>query len=276
MRNERSALALLASMLLLAGCGRSVDPIDRWLAGPLHSTYRPPGVAESAALVVAFEAALEGRPVDVSPWGYEALTHADSFALRERAPPSRGWGRYRVRHGDAWPLVLQAPHVGSDRFTGTIATALFHATRARLVAFSSARRDLPGADQANAADAPFARLGEAVAAAGAPWRLLQLHGYGAETARRYDLPEDGLVLSNGTRTIDPGLRALAACWRDAGFDVRLFPEEAAYPGGTRNAVGAALRRGDAQFIHVEMGLALRQGLVRRPHTLHRFSVCLAP
>jgi len=105
--------------------------------------------------------------------------------------------------------------------------------------------------------------------------VVQVHGFGAPTARKSALGEDSVVLGNGTLVPDPALRQLAACLGAAGFDARLFPEQARYPGGTGNTVGRRLReRARGRFVHLELGAALRRELLQHPGRMEAFSACL--
>lgn len=276
MRNSPLWFSCCIVLLWLSGCTHMNRPIDAWLLEGASPTHRAPTTAESELLSQAFAQAIGGRS---SPaWralGYESATWGQSTGWREAEPRTRGWGSYLLRQDASRALLLQAPHGDSDRHTAAIALALHRATGARMLAINSTHRGQPGADQANTPGAPFALMGGAAGRAGGGMRLVQLHGYGAETAARHSLPADGLVLSNGTRSPDRGLLAVSMCLKRAGFDARVFPSEAPYPGGTRNAVRAAMAAsGDAGFVHLELGDALRASLVRDASRLEALATCL--
>ncbi|MBA2239333.1 MAG: hypothetical protein H0W24_11630 [Lysobacter sp.] len=246
-----------------------------WLAGGRSDCYRAPTAVESMALSAAFARGLRGG--DVFGWmdlGHESTVWDAQHAVREASPRARGWGSYVFRSGDARALVVQAPHADSDRRTGDIALALYRATHARALALNSAHRALDGADQANAPGSPFALLGREAARPDVDALVVQVHGYGASTARRYGLAATDVVVSNATRVPDPALQLLAACLRGAGFDARLFPTEAPYPGGTRNAVRAAMEGVGGRFVHLELGADVRDELLQDPTRLDAFGACL--
>ncbi len=265
-----------AMLLLMAGCSHVRDPLHAWLQAGHSDRYRAPLPAESAALAAAFAQGLGG---EAAPgWadiGYEVRVSDGEHAMREVAPRTRGWGAFAYRTGTARALIVQAPHSDSDRRTGDIAFFLYRESHARMLAVNSAHRRLDGADQANVAGAPFALLGHEGAHPGVDAVVVQVHGFGAATATRYGLSSRSVVVSNGTHTPDPALRALAGCLARAGFDARLFPVEAPYPGGTRNAVRAAMAEaGGGRFVHLELGEALREDLAQSAAGLRSFAACL--
>lgn len=276
--DRRLTTALLLIVLgALSGCLRTRGvSMDDWLGASYSRTYAAPTPAQAAALTAAFDAALLGQAEQ--PWSavhYESWRWPDGFALRETAPPSLGWGAYVFRERPARALLVQAPHADSDRLTGTVALAVYRLTQARAVAINSAHRRLAGADQANVDGAPFALLSEAALLREPTTVVLQLHGYGRDTADRHGLSAATVVVSNGTREPDDALRAQAACLVQRGFDARVFPEQAGYPGGTGNAVRRVVdRHAGARFVHLELGADLRERLTRQPDLLGTFAACL--
>lgn len=276
MRTDARVTLLSAMILLMAGCTHLRDPLHDWLKVGRSEYYRAPTPAESALLSGAFARELRGDNRAVwEELGYETNAFGDAHAVREAVPRTRGWGGYVFRTGAARALVLQAPHADSDRRTGVIALALYRATGARVLALNSAHRSVDRADQANAVGSTFAMLGREAAKPDVDALVLQVHGYGAATAQRHGLAASSLVLSNGTRVPDPALRDLAACLADAQFDVRVFPTQAPYPGGTRNAVRAAMAgAGAGRFVHVELGEVLRADLVQDTARLQAFAACI--
>lgn len=276
MRTDARVTLLSAMILMMSGCTHLRDPLHDWLQAGRSEHYRGPTLAESTTLSAAFAHGLHDE--GVAGWqelGYESTTFGQDAAVRESMPRVRGWGGYVFRTGAARALVVQAPHADSDRRTGEIALVLYRATGARVLALNSAHRSLDGADQANAVEAPFTLLGREAARPEVDALVFQVHGYGAATAKRHGLAASSLVLSNGTRVPDRALLDLAACLADARFDVRLFPTQAPYPGGTRNAVRAAMAGpGAGRFVHAELGEALRAELVQDSARLQAFAACL--
>ncbi|MDQ3617323.1 MAG: hypothetical protein M3374_01115 [Pseudomonadota bacterium] len=266
-----------AVVLILAGCAtdRGSD-LERWMRRGYSESYRSPITEERAHLVAGFASGFAVQ--DATPFrqlGYVDAQIDGSLALHETTPAVRGWGAYAFRLGGGRRLILQAPHSESDIGTARIGIGLYALARGRAVALNSAHRSLPDADQAGAGDTPFLLFTQEALRAGPDTLVVQLHGFGEATALKYALTGETMVASNGTREPDPALRTFAACARGAGIDVRLFPEEAAYPGGTRNAVGRLVRNyPEARFMHLEMGASLRASLVREPSRLQAFAACL--
>lgn len=269
-------LAAIVMLMMMSGCLHRRDPLQEWLHAGYSASYRAPSPAESALLANALAQALDGEGAyGWEPLGHELLLSGSEHAVREAEPRTRGWGAYVFRTGVARALVVQAPHGESDLLTGEIAFDVYRAVGARVLAINSAPRSLAGADQANAEGAPFALLGREAGRATVNALVVQIHGYGASTAERHGLGVHSVVISNGTRTPDPALRALAGCLAQAGFDARLFPSEAPYPGGTRNAVRASMARaGGGRFVHLELGEALRRDLKRSTDRLQSFAACV--
>lgn len=283
MRKRGLFLACIV-LAMPAGC-RSPDSLEHWLREARSASYQPPDAAAQRALEQAFAPALAGV-VDAAAWlafGYElrlvgtgvAGSGVSEIAAREAAPVRRGWGAYVLRPGPARALLLQAPHAESDRGSGRIAFALYEQTQARGFARNTAHRRLPQADQARAGASPFVLLARAAVQFEPDIVVVQIHGFGSATAKRHGLADDCVVASNGSLSPDPKLRALAACLEASGFDVRLHPDEAAYPGGTRSPVGEELRRlGSGRFVHLELGSALRERLLAQPASMQSFAACL--
>lgn len=264
-------------MLTLAGCAtQRGSELERWMRDGYSEYYRAPDTDEQVRLGDAFAGAFATQ--DASAWrrlGYTDAQIDGSLALRESLPAFRGWGAYAVRMASGRRLVVQAPHSESDMGTATIGLALYAHGLARAVALNSAHRSLPDADQAGAADTPFLLFTREALRAGPDTLVVQLHGFGDSTARKYGLTGDTMVASNATREPDAALRAFAACARNAGIDVRVFPEQAEYPGGTRNAVGRLVRHyPQARFMHLEMGASLRASLIQQPSQLEAFAACV--
>lgn len=276
MRIDPRLTLLLATICVMAACTHTRDPLADWLGERRSDGYRPPDAADTAALAAAFDAALrDDAHAHWAALGYESRAFDEGTAVREAAPVQRGWGAYVFRAGPAAALVVQAPHVDSDLLTGEIALSVYRARRARALALSTAHRRLPDADQANATGAPFSLLAVEAVAHEPGTAIVQLHGYGEATAREHALSPDAVVVSNGTRRPDAALRALAGCLRTAGFDARVYPEQAPYPGGTRNAVRRAIAAREAgRFVHLELGRRLRDALVRDPKRVEAFAACL--
>lgn len=274
---SRPLLAVVAATLMLAGCasdGRT--DAERWMRRGYSASYRAPDEGERARLFGAFAGTLQTRdPMAWGALGYEDAAFEGSLAVREAGVPTRGWGAYAFRASDSRALLLQAPHSDSDKGTGTIALALYEHTGARALGLNSAHRTLPDSDQANAADTPFLLFTEAALRKSPDTLVLQVHGFGAATARRHGLSDATLVASNATREPDAGLLEFADCARASGIDARVFPIEAPYPGGTRNAVAGLVRRYPrARFMHLEMGAALRRSLLHDRMQLEALAACL--
>lgn len=269
-------LFLLPLLIAMTGCVHDTSALRPWLRASYSETYRRPADADRTGLADAFARALRDR--DPSGWAalhYESLHAEGQLAVREARPAVRGWGAYAFRDDGGRALLIQAPHSESDRDTGDIGLGVYLLARARALGLNSAHRSLPDADQAGAPDTPFLVMAEEALRLDPATVIVQIHGFGAETAERYGLSLDGAVVSNASREPDDALRAAARCMHDAGIDARLFPDEAPYPGGTRNAIGRLVARsGRGRFMHLELGSRLRRRLASDPSLLEAFASCL--
>lgn len=178
------------------------------------------------------------------------------------------------RFGWQQPIVLQAPHQGSDRWTGRLARQWFEQRPVAAAFWNLGSRKLALADGSLA---DLARREDHLLHAAAlglaehpEFRFVQLHGFARERAPQ---PVD-LVLSYGQRWPAPDLDALAACLGDAlGVRSATYPEQIKYLGGTTNALARALPAG--RFLHLEISAELRQRLVDNDPERQRLFDCVA-
>lgn len=203
--------------------------------------------------------------------------------LKEAEGQCEGRGIYLVRSKATLPLAITAPHRGSDRHTGTLASQLFAESGAAAAAWNSAPRkpsaDCPHAiDLAKAEDHPFTAFAVSFAQHYPSGRVVQLHGF--DRTKRTDAGgrDSGVILSNGTTEPDEALLDLADCLSIAlaPLPVRVFPLETGELGALTNTQGTALRDvGFAGFLHIEMDLDLRLALTQDAVKRATFLQCLA-
>ena len=95
--------------------------------------------------------------------------------------------------------------------------------------------------------------------------MLQLHGFGADTAPAGTLA----IVSDGTSTPDlASMGAMRAALRTRlEGPVLLFGVDSTVLGATTNVQGAALRSAGRPFIHLEMSPPTRKRLVKDPAPL---------
>lgn len=179
--------------------------------------------------------------------------------LEEKKPRRSGRGLYAFapaggRH------AIQAPHVPSDLHTGEIALRLGQEGHPRAIAWNTVPRqeaDLPHRD-----DSPLHAFSRAYAAAFPDERIVQLHGFDGERRAAEGGRGPGAILSATQAPPTPAMRELAACLRErVEPHTLLFGEDARELGGTRNRIARELLAGGFQgFVHLEMGLPLRESL----------------
>jgi hypothetical protein len=193
-----------------------------------------------------------------------------------------GQGLYLVRLGAAAELALLAPHGFFDRDTDVIAAGLLQAP-VRVVAFNTARRHYTrdgkrvDADLAHRSDSLFNALTRAFARRFPSGRVVQLHGFNAQTCTSEAGRTAAAIISAGTTTPSADSKAVAACLQSrlAG-PVRLYPRDIGELGGTTNVQGRLLRaEGHAGFVHVELSRETREQLRDDGRLRDGFGACLS-
>lgn len=175
--------------------------------------------------------------------------------------PSRRSGRGLYAFADEGGRhAIQAPHVPSDLHTGDIALAIGQQARPRVIAWNTVHRreaDLPHLD-----DSAMHALSRAFVAHAGQERIVQLHGFDATRSDRASDGEGDIILSSTRRPPSAAFRALAECIRSKVEPAtRLFGVDANELGGTRNRIaGELIDAGYQGFVHLEMGLKLRESL----------------
>jgi hypothetical protein len=157
-------------------------------------------------------------------------------------------------------LIVAAPHPFHDVGTGQIAARIFDEAPVRGLylatqdRYAGASAD-PAHSTEHALQAATATLADALPSA---W-FVQLHGFGPTTSLAAAVVSDGAAALSGA-TLAGAVQAVS---KALGVDdVRTGREVPALAGRT-NVQGAMLRN-RARFLHVELGLQIREQLQRRP------------
>ncbi|MFC7737634.1 hypothetical protein ACFQX4_17735 [Roseomonas sp. GCM10028921] len=215
--------------------------------------------------------------------GSETLT-----VLREAAEAETGKGFYvaRMPSPGIAPVALQAPHRSDDLGTGTIIARLLTGERRFAAAAWNTvprRYDDPSgrridSDLAHAPVSHFNAFTRAFGRAYPGGLVAQIHGFEQGRRNGQASASADMILSGGTSSPGPQVRARAACLRATSepWEVRLYPDDVRELGGTTNTNAAALRAlgGPTEFLHVEMARELRQRLMRESSLRTRLAACL--
>jgi hypothetical protein len=202
--------------------------------------------------------------------------------LYQQPDQCTGQGLYLVRLGVAADLALQIPHGYFDRDTDDIAAGLLQ-TPVRVIAFNTARRhylrdgNRVDADLAHRSDSLFNALTRTFGRLFPSGRVVQLHGFNAQTCSSEAGRTAAAIISAGTTAPSPDSKAVAACLqtRLAG-PVRLYPRDIGELGGTTNVQGRLLRaEGHAGFVHVELSRETREQLRDDDRLRAGFGACLS-
>ena len=206
----------------------------------------------------------------------------DAVLLREQAGSCAGQGIYWIRDKGERKLAITAPHRGSDRHTGTLASALFLETNAQAAAWNSAPRRPTktceiGIDLAREENHLFTAFALGFAQASPAGLMVQLHGFDGERRRSIAAQNAAMIISNGTEQPNDRVFDLADCLSlaFAPASVLAYPGDTGELGGVSNAQGKALREANFDgFIHMEIAADLRAALVADGNLRAKLATCL--
>jgi hypothetical protein len=224
---------------------------------------------------------------DVPPSGF-SLEHVNTgfvgAEMRELEDECHGGGYYLVRRDDSGaPLLISAPHRGSDLLTGRLALRLFLESKAAAAAWNSIHRR--SAERCGHGTSDLARLrlhsftafSAAFASAHPEGRVIQLHGFDPQRRSSAVGRQSSAILSSGSAEITPAVHAVAQCLQAELLEERIstYPADVGELGARQNAQGQELRAlGFKGFIHVELAHDLRRRLVEHGELRNRFARCL--
>jgi len=281
----------------------SIDEVAAltWKSGA-DATFADTTIAEREAFSRILPALLQGKPdapalaaaaaqagFHLEDWTVEGVR---VWALIEDPAQRRGAGAYLVRAGvpaTGREILLQAPHADYDLGTGEIAARLFvqpGGPRALFLNSIHRYQSAPGerekrlgspADVAHNPDHLFAWATNLFATAFPRVLVVQLHGFAGQTSEEEEdalIPAGtSIVVSAGNKTASTRLSTLVADGLRGVFGegVRRFPEESGALGATTNVQGRTVRRrGNADFLHLELSQTARRALRADPEKLAAF------
>jgi hypothetical protein len=202
--------------------------------------------------------------------------------LREGAKERRGWGLYVFRSGKCSPVALEAPHSWDDADTGKIAELLFLEGKSAAVAWNTASRRAPvegkcgHADLARVEGSLMHAFTRAFIRTFEKGIVVQIHGFDRGLRRSRRGAESEVILSTGARLPEDWVAELGDCL-SAGLEkvVSVYPRDLNELGGRGNTHGRLIRAaGHGRFLHVEIGLELRKGLVGSAELRKRLWACV--
>ncbi|WP_324261624.1 hypothetical protein U4960_00110 [Altererythrobacter sp. H2] len=181
------------------------------------------------------------------------------------------------------PLLISAPHRRADRLTGALTLRLFNELGAAAAAWNSVHRRAGESNCEGTTDLarlrrnPFTAFSLAFAAAYPKGRVVQIHGFDPDRRVSTAGRNADLILSSGSETATPAVRAIARCVRDdlPDWQVAVFPNDVRELGARKNAQGRQLRAtGFHGFVHVELAYHFRVQLMENEELRGRFGNCL--
>ncbi len=230
------------------------------------------GATSRAALVEA-NRAVHAIHMRIELW---TIVGEDYAVLLDVPGAPRGSGLYAfriaTRHAGQPTIVLQVPHAYHDVGTAVIARKLFFASaprqrfRALFINTMHRYQQRPGvrgprvvnpADVAHNPDHMFTAATRALDQGAGPLRVIQLHGFAAQSARGIG----AIVSTAGPRSPAVTTRYAAALTSVIDEPVRRYPEDIGSLGGTQSAQRAALAGSKtAEFVHLELSPTSRRSL----------------
>lgn len=207
----------------------------------------------------------------------------DARLVSEQAGECAGQGIYWIRENAQLPIAITAPHRGSDRYTGQLASALFLESRALATAWNSAPRRPTaacehGIDLAREKQHMFSAFALGFAEAVPKGLIVQLHGFDGERRHSIAAQGAGMILSNGTEQPGERLLDLADCLSIAfaPTPVLVYPIDTGELGALNNAQGQLLRQADFNgFVHLEISSELRAAMIEDAQLRAKLIACLA-
>jgi hypothetical protein len=287
---------LLLAQWLLPGVDtvdkRSSQIYERWKQADTGGQYREANAAELRKAGTLFYRLLTlNNPSEVNSLlplcresGFEIFIislpkEANSqgiVILHEKEDHKRGRGFFLFRPGSEspQPVLLQAPHCGDDRFTGTIAMKLFLEQPVRAAAFNTVKRKQ--VDLSHRYDTQFQVLNDEFARVFPTGGIIQLHGFAVGKRKSAAGKKAGIIISNGTRNPPPVLKEAAKCLEQkTNARVYLYGVNILELGATTNSQARSFAAmGFHGFIHVEMSLLWRQLLKENKESRETLFYCL--
>lgn len=250
----------------------AIEHVVSMVLGQAKHAGLGPGQARRAAKLAAV-AGLELRSIVIDHEGHSEVL----WLLREPDDDRRGRGTYLIRLGELdggadVELLLQAPHTRYDKFTGTIALALFFDggahLRPRALFLNSLhryvqedgtrkKREPPEAnpsDPTHREDHPLARA-TAQVLADHQLAVVQLHGFDRSPAAG----DPDMIVSAGSKRPHAAVLAMAERLRAglAEVPIGVYGIDSGRLGAETNVQGMAARTSARCFVHLELSQDLR-------------------
>jgi hypothetical protein len=240
------------------------------LPRPGSNGYRQPTPQQQTQMRSAWQALSQGRLEDAlaiaAALRYDVVSYTDqvtgrTLAMLQEVPNADGswphaWGLFIVDPSSRSPLLVEVAHPVDDIDTPLVGVATFRTADARALFIAGASRFADPGDIADVAHDEFSMFEAVHEAALTPASIVfEPHGFEAN-----DHGETGdLVVSSGTDQPDAVAKAAARALANDDFRVCVYEGGGGCGGlgATTNVQGASTRGQGAQFLHIEMTMAVR-------------------
>jgi hypothetical protein len=230
--------------------------------------YQQPTPEQRSQMQSAFVALSGGRLDEAlaiaAPLRYDVVSYTDeatgrTLAMLQEVRNADGswphaWGLYMVDPSSRSPLLVEVAHPVDDIDTPLVGVATFRKADARGLFIAGASRFADPGDIADVAHDSFSMF-EAVHEAALTPASIVFEPHGFEVNAHVDVGD--MVISSGTDQPDPVARDAARALAKDGYRVCLYEGACSGLGATTNVQGASTRARGAQFLHIEMTMAIR-------------------
>jgi hypothetical protein len=216
------------------------------------------------------------QDVDQESWaklGFQIEKNNAFLILKEKQGKKTGKGIYMFNTRGSVPIILEAPHFPSDKYTGTITARFIEEGSFLAAAWSSVHRK-----KGNLTKEPrsyFNAFSRAFGRAYPKGIIIQIHCFESDKGYPQILSTD-LIYSSTLSSPPSRFFTYGKCLKQLPIQLLFYPQEIGILGGTKNINAEKYREvtKEGLFLHLEMSLNLRKRLLKdrslRTHFINCF------
>lgn len=202
--------------------------------------------------------------------GFQVKREGSFLIIKEKRSDQTGKGVYIFNLSKPSEVVIEAPHRPSDLRTGPLAIQLMEEGLFLAAALNTVQRKK--ANFTREEMTYFNAFTEAFGKAYPQGNIIQLHGFDEKSHE----PITDLILSATTVSPPPLFYHYAECLKKLPIKISLFPGDINGLGGVKNINAKKFRAAKSKglFLHLEMGITLREKLKNNKEFRKTFFKCL--